>query len=225
VDVYLVASGAANTTDGMGPYASDSSIGQMFRRPVRHLYARASEAGTATLRCSCLDGAAQHAASGGSPFTGGNVANQIFANGGLQARTAAAVPFSTGTVGNEYFGVTVGRAIQTAWGVGDFGNPGTLDGKFIIVPRAATIANPTDTTTAPAHAYINMSAGGAAAWTPSETGAESGSYFRATNSGANVITMTNSAGVYEKGPCAVGQYGSVDFMYFVDRFVQVACNP
>ncbi len=148
-----------------------------------------------------------------------------FGTGGNFLRTAATAAASVGTVGNEYFGVRVANAISTAVTVGDFGNVGSSDGKLIWTPRAATISNPTDSATVPTHGYINMSAGGAAAWTPSETGAESGSIFHATNSGANVITMTNSAGVYEKGPCAVGQYGTVVFGYFVDRFVQISCTP
>lgn len=95
--------------------------------------------------------------------------------------------------------------------------------------NALTISNPTDTSSTPlgsgttgAGTACRMSAAGAAAWTPSETGAVDGMYWCCTNTGANGITMTESAGVYE-GPAtasAVGQWDTVCFEYVTDRFVE-----
>lgn len=93
--------------------------------------------------------------------------------------------------------------------------------------NALTISNPTDTSSTPlgsgttgAGTACRMSAAGAAAWTPSETGAVDGMIWCCTNTGANVITMTDSAGVYEGAASAVGQWDQVCFEYVTDRFVQ-----
>jgi hypothetical protein len=95
------------------------------------------------------------------------------------------------------------------------------------VPGTALVtATPTDTTSTPlgsgstgAGTACRMSSTGVSAWTPSETGAVDGEFFCCTNTGANVITMTASAGVYE-GTAAVGQWDVVCMEYVTDRWVQ-----
>ena len=92
---------------------------------------------------------------------------------------------------------------------------------------ALTISNPTDTSSTPlgsgttgAGTACRMSAAGAAAWTPSETGAVDGMFWCCTNTGANAITMTDSDGVYEGPGSVVGQYDQVCFEYVTDRFIE-----
>lgn len=92
---------------------------------------------------------------------------------------------------------------------------------------ALTISSPTDTSSTPlgsgttgAGTGCRMSAAGAAAWTPSETGAADGMFWCCTNTGANAITMTDSDGVYEGPGSVVGQYDQVCFEYVTDRFIE-----
>jgi len=102
----------------------------------------------------------------------------------------------------------------------------------IRVPQqsALTISNPTDTTNNPFNngqsSACLVTAAGAAAWTPSETNAVDGLQFECINTGTNVITMTDSAGVYEGGvvACALGQYDAVTFRYIADRWVETGCR-
>lgn len=94
--------------------------------------------------------------------------------------------------------------------------------------NALTIANPTDTSSTPlgsgttgAGTACRMSAGGGAAWTPSETGAVDGMFFCCTNTASGgIITMTDSAGVYEGAGSALDQWDQVCFEYVTDRWVQ-----
>jgi hypothetical protein len=87
------------------------------------------------------------------------------------------------------------------------------------------LGSPTDTTAQPNGAGSSCrmaAAGGVSAYTPSESNAVDGAFFCCTNTGTNVITMTESAGVYE-GPgvaSAVGQFDTVCFEYVTDRWVQ-----
>lgn len=98
-------------------------------------------------------------------------------------------------------------------------------GQVVNLPGTALVTgSPTDTTTQPngAGSACRMSSTGASAYTPSETNAVDGAFFCCTNTGANVITMTESAGVYE-GPAtasAVGQFDTVCFEYVTDRWVE-----
>jgi hypothetical protein len=87
---------------------------------------------------------------------------------------------------------------------------------------ALTITSPTDTSTQPGTGGTGclMSSSGAAAWTPSETSAIDGMYVCCVNTGANAITMTTSAGVYQGSGAVVGQYDTVCMRYISDRWVE-----
>lgn len=102
------------------------------------------------------------------------------------------------------------------------------EGTVRVWPRdAMTISSPTDTASTPlgasntgAGTACRMSSSGAAAWTPSESGAVDGMFWCCTNTGANSITMTDSDGVYEGPGSVVGQYDQVCFEYVTDRFIE-----
>lgn len=99
---------------------------------------------------------------------------------------------------------------------------------FAFVPGdALTITDPTDTSSTPlgaatagAGTACRMSAAGAAAWTPGETGAVDGMFWCCTNTGANAITMTDTDGQYEGPGSVVGQWDTVCMEYVTDRFVE-----
>jgi hypothetical protein len=86
---------------------------------------------------------------------------------------------------------------------------------------ALALSTPTDATTNPLNAGTACrmsSAGGVSAWTPAEGLAIDGEVICCTNTGANTITMTAAAGVYEApaGGAVVAQC----FEYVTDRWVQ-----
>lgn len=63
-------------------------------------------------------------------------------------------------------------------------------------------------------------ASGSQTWRPSETGAVDGMFFCCTNTGANSVTMSESAGVYEGTAAVVGQWDQICMEYVTDRWVQ-----
>lgn len=147
---------------------------------------------------------------------------------GFAARNAGATAMQGGTTGNQYFAVdpNSGSRPHTHIATGDFGSRGSSDNQLIWTPRALTITSPTDTTSVPVHAFQTITTSGAAAWTPSETGARDGSRFMVLNTSANTITLTASAGVF-KGTCAIAQAGTAGFVYSstASTWSLTFCNP
>lgn len=78
----------------------------------------------------------------------------------------------------------------------------------------------TPTTTSSACRFAAASAG--QSWTPAETNAVDGMEFCCTNTGANAVTMTESAGVFEGTAAAavVGTNDTICMEYVTDRWVQ-----
>lgn len=141
---------------------------------------------------------------------------QATSGGRLQATTSVAVLTNNANV----------AAATLVGGVQDNGGElfsvygsGTMAAKG---GAALSITSPTDTATSPLGGSTEclMSSSGAAAWTPSETGAVVGQWWCCTNTGSNNITMTDSDGVYEGPGSVVGQYDSVCFAYIGDRFIE-----
>jgi len=106
-----------------------------------------------------------------------------------------------------------------------FGMYGQRTARFF-AGTALVVASPTDTTSTPltsAGTACRMSSVGASSWTPSETGAADGMFYCCTNTGADTITMQQSAGVYQgpsSGSSSVKQWGTVCFEYVTDRWVE-----
>ena len=81
----------------------------------------------------------------------------------------------------------------------------------------------TQSATAAGTACRMSAASGSQSWRPTETGATDGEDHCCVNTGANAITMSSSAGIYENpttGDSSVGQWDVVCFMYVTDRWVQ-----
>lgn len=139
--------------------------------------------------------------------------------------TAAGTGYSDASVTDIQFAVARGITSSGSTSVLDVYGRGTIRP---VPGNALTIANPTDTSSTPlgsgttgAGTACRMSAGGAAAWTPSETGAVDGMFFCCTNTASGgIITMTDSAGVYEGAGSALDQWDQVCFEYVTDRWVQ-----
>ena len=143
----------------------------------------------------------------------------------LSVRHADVTPQVTfGNSGNAFFTINTAATPAVAIGAGSFGGDGASV-QFIWVPVAKTITSP-DTTTQPSSHVITLTSAGVATWTPAEANAANGACFRAINISANIITMTDSAGVYEGGvvACALGQYDAVTACYITDRWVEVSCR-
>ena len=93
---------------------------------------------------------------------------------------------------------------------------------LVLTDVTDTASTPLGASTTGAGTACRISVAIATAWTPSETGAVDGMFWCCTNTAAAVITMTESAGVYE-GTCILGQYDAVCFEYVTAQFIQRSC--
>lgn len=129
-------------------------------------------------------------------------------------------PFQLSTAGNQSLSIKMMRVSDSGgdlfnvYGEGMLSTPSTT---------ALAISGTPDVTRAPASGSTGCrisAASGGQSWTPAETSAADGMGACCVNTGANSITITASAGVFEGGGGAVAQWKTICMDYVSDRWVQ-----